>query len=50
MTKTFHGIAAAAMNPGTETAKLASEPVALAAGGIAALLAGACCLGPCKTH
>lgn len=29
-----------------ETAKRSPEPVALATGGIAALLAGACCVGP----
>ncbi len=45
MTKTSHGIVIATMNPGTETAKAAAEPAALAAGGIAALLVGACCLG-----
>src|SRR5579859_8145964 len=38
--------AALALEKGPVTTKLVSERTALATGGIAALLAGACCLGP----
>lgn len=46
MSTPFHKGTALGETGETETHKPASESTALAAGGLAALLAGACCLGP----
>ncbi len=46
MAKAIHGVETAALNKESEARKPAPESAALAAGGIAALLASACCLVP----
>lgn len=46
MSTPFQKAAALAESPENETRKPASESTVLAAGGLAALLAGACCIGP----
>lgn len=46
MDKSFQGTAAFAIDEAPKPLNAAPEPVALAAGGIAALLSGACCVAP----
>ena len=46
MDKSFQATAALAIDKAPKPAKVAPEPVALTAGGIAALLTGACCVAP----